>query len=173
MKDINQNKVDIYDYSKKVEEDRDSTTIDTLNGKSQKIIGLLAAAGLLIGIGIRVGLCTTEILAPFSVGVLDIIAFTATIGGLALISGALGYGTTKRSSQSKVVNSTVPPQESYRVISKSLGTSSKTVKSKVNHQQTQKSPRENSLLSTNLPKTIFEEEKTTQSGEQNYSSLFG
>ncbi|WP_225316885.1 hypothetical protein [Legionella longbeachae] len=97
--------------------------------QQQKIIGLFAAAGLLLGAGIGAGLCATGVLAPFGVGILGIVAFAATTGaGLALMSGAFGFATTKFTSQSEVINDTVLPHESYRGISHSLNTSSKIVK---------------------------------------------
>lgn len=58
--------------------------------------GLFAAAGLVIGVGIGVALVSTGVFAPFGVGVLGVVAAAATIGGgLALISGALGFGAAK------------------------------------------------------------------------------
>jgi hypothetical protein len=64
--------------------------------RAEIITGLCAAAGLLIGAGIGVALVATGIFAPFGVGVLGAVAAAATIGGgLALIGGALGFGTAK------------------------------------------------------------------------------
>ncbi|KTD56250.1 protein SidG [Legionella sainthelensi] len=60
------------------------------------LMGLFAAAGLAIGVGIGVALVSTGVFAPFGVGVLGAVAVAATLGGgLALISGALGFGAAK------------------------------------------------------------------------------
>ncbi|QEY49923.1 hypothetical protein [Legionella longbeachae] len=71
--------------------------VDKTNHNRVKIVtGLCAAAGLLIGAGIGVALVATGIFAPFGIGVLGAVAAAATIGGgLALIGGALGFGTAK------------------------------------------------------------------------------
>lgn len=59
-------------------------------------VGLFAAAGLVIGTGIGVILVATGVFALFGIGMLGAVAAVATIGGgLAFISGALGFGAAK------------------------------------------------------------------------------
>ncbi|KTC93332.1 Uncharacterised protein [Legionella cincinnatiensis] len=162
MKKINHNKVDI------------DTSPEKKNNNQ--------LTGLLLGTGIGASLCTIGILAPFDVGILSIVAFATTIGGgLALISGAMGVDTIKLSPQSEMMDSTAPPQESYKIMSKSLGAGLKRVNGKVDQQQTpqkshpQMTEKENSLdanLSTHLPATGLKKEKTVQSEKQSNSSLF-
>ncbi|KTD09010.1 Dot/Icm T4SS effector [Legionella gratiana] len=77
------------------EEKMRTSTKSTLHQESL-IIGLLAAAGLVIGAGIGATLVATGVFAPLGVGVLGLVAVAGTIGGgLSLISGALGFRVTQ------------------------------------------------------------------------------
>ncbi|ARB93613.1 hypothetical protein A6J40_16180 [Legionella longbeachae] len=88
---------------------QEKTRAHSQSSSQQKllIVGLLAAAGLVIGAGIGVTLVATGVFAPLGVGLLGLAVVAGTMGGgLALISGSLGLSLTKSDAPSAIAAQT-------------------------------------------------------------------
>ncbi|MFA5960147.1 MAG: Dot/Icm T4SS effector Wip [Tatlockia sp.] len=79
------------------------------------ITGVLAAVGLALGIAVGIALVATGVFAPFGVGILGAAALAATIGGgVALVTGSLGFAVAKNSEPNPV--NTVINQSQFQEI---------------------------------------------------------
>lgn len=142
---------------------------NNLHQQPEIITGVLAATGLLLGVGIGVALCSTGVFAPFGVGVLGVVAFAATTGGgMALISGALGFGATQLIAESGDINDD-RVDESYAFIGNGLSAGRKTPSKETNLSQIEPDRELEQNLS---PSPTSINKNNDQNNEDDHSPLF-